>query len=337
MAKKKSDSPDVINSELEKLGCKIFTTLNELEPKTFIKTGLFAFDRIISDHEGFPGNGVVEIFGPNSTGKTSIALQVAARAQKTGRQVYYINAERGINSSIVKCFSDLDAEAVKWIEPDNGEAALDIMKTIMQTQPDSLIINDSIPACIPSNMVDASAGDSHVGDLARIFSKFMPVAKKLCRQNECLLLQLNQERAKIGPMARGGSEQPGGRAVKFYSDIRIKLTKKFKSGTIESGGDQIGHIITATAVKTRWTAPFQTADIPLIYGHGFDCGRELLYCAELYSVISKKGAWYYYYDEGKEDQEPKEKFHGSKHAAAWIRQNPEVQKEIISRLRKILT
>ena len=334
-----SDSPDLISAELEKLGCRIFRNLEELKPDAFIPTGMFGFDRIISDQGGFPGNSVVEIYGPNSTGKTSVALQVAAKAQQMNMKVYYINSERAINPSIVKCFPELDANKVEWIEPDNGESAINIMTTILKLNPKSLIVNDSIPACLPAAIDDGNAGDATVGALARLFSPFMPKAKRWCRENNCLLIQLNQERSKIGPMVRGGTEQPGGRAVKFYSDIRIKLTKRFKNGDIKVGEDIVGHIIEAKAVKTRWTSPFQTADLPLVYGSGFDIGRELLGCAELYGVVQKSGAWYSYFKEGADlkTDEPVYKAQGIDRMAAWIRQNEEVQIELADRMTALLT
>jgi recombination protein RecA len=337
MVKKKvvkvSDNPDLINKELEKIGCQIFSELSQLRPKQFISTGMFGFDRVISTEGGFPGNSVVEIFGPNSTGKTSVALQVAAQAQKLGMVVYYVNAERAINASIVQCFPDLKATEVKWIQPDSGEAAIDVMKTLLKTQTNILVINDSIPACLPSVMADANAGDSTVGQLARLFAPFMPEAKKWCGRNENLLIQLNQERAKIGPMARGGKEQPGGNAVKFYSDIRIKLTKRWKpNGNITMGEDVIGHYIEAKMEKTRWAPPFQTADMPLIYGAGFDEGRELLHNALLYNVVVQAGAWYKYL----RGEEIVHQAQGEDRMSSWIRQHPNVQTEIINRMEEIL-
>ena len=337
MAKRKakiSDSPDLITGELEKIGCQIFENLDGLKPARFITTGMFGFDRVISTTGGFPGNSVVEIFGPNSTGKTSVALQIAAQAQKIGMKVYYVNAERAINPSILECFADLKPEEVKWILPDSGEAAIDIMKTLLKTQTDILVVNDSIPACLPSVMADANAGDATVGQLARLFAPFMPEAQKWCKKNNNLLVQLNQERAKIGPMARGGTEQPGGKAVKFYSDIRIKVTKRFKpNGDIKMGEDIIGHYIEAKMIKTRWAPPHQTADLPLIYGAGFDEGREILCNALLYNVIAAAGAWYKYIVDG----EVVHQAQGEANMASWIRQNPDKQKEIIQKMEEILS
>jgi len=330
-----SDDSSIIKSELEKLGGKIMNSLDELTPMRFLSTGLFSFDKIVSDSGGIPGNSVVEIFGPNSTGKTSVALQIATEAQKENMKVYYMNAERAINSSIVNCFPALDPTKVDWIDPDTGESAIDIMKTIIKTQTDVLVILDSVPACLPSVMADASAGDSSVGRLAALFSPFMPEAKKWCRENNNILVLLNQERANIGPMARGGKIQPGGHAIKFYTDIRIKLVKRFTNGNIVIGGDTIGHIIEAKAEKTRWAPPHQTADLPLIYGSGFDIGRELLTAATLYSIVVKKGAWYSYFRPGEEEVAFKSQ--GEDKMAAWIRCNIDIQKEIKQRMSEILS
>ena len=337
MAKQKQcdvSEPSLIRSELEKLGCKIMNSLEELSPKRFLSTGLFSFDAIISKNGGIPGNATIEIFGPNSTGKTSVALQIAAQAQQQKMMVYYINSERAINPSILSCFPELDPTKVDWIKPDTGEAAINIMKTILKTQTDVLVINDSIPACLPSVIADARAEDSTIGQLARLFSPFMPEAKKWCEANQNILIQLNQERAKIGPMVRGGMEQPGGKAIKFYSDIRIKLVKRFQNGDIKSGGETVGHVIEAQTVKTRWAPPGQNADLPLIYGKGFDIGREILACAVLYGVIIKKGAWYSYYKPG--ETEPEHKTHGEDQMAILLNQEPDFAKEVKERLSVVI-
>ncbi len=339
MPKKQSNSaPDFIIQQIEKIGGKVFDKLDDLKPSYIIPTKLFSLDRIISDECGVPGNCCVDVYGENSTGKTSLALQTAASAQKQGMKVFYVNAERSINSSIVSCFPALDASKVLWVEPDNGEAAIDIMKMILKSETKCLVVNDSIPACLPSKISDASAGDSHVGDLARLFSPFMPIAKKFCRLNDNVLMQLNQTRSKIGPMSRG-NEQPGGKAIKFYSDIRIELGRKYPNPQIESGGDVIGHYISAKVVKTRWCVPFQQAVLPLIYGKGFDIGRELAECAIALGIVVRRAAWYNLYEEDADIKrdEPVQKFQGLNKLAAHIRQNKDMQKLIKNRVKEIMS
>jgi len=345
MVKKKEDKEEVVNEisaiyeEIEKMGGRVSKKLDDLKPPYFLGTGLFSLDRIFSDEGGIPGNICVEIFGPNSTGKTSLALQIAAQAQKRGMQIFYINAERAINASIVKCFSELNPSKVGWVEPDNGEKAIDIMTHILQTQKECLIINDSIPACLPSQIDEALAGEVQVGALARLFSPFMPKAKKFCSLNHNILIQLNQERAKIGPMTRGGTDQPGGNAIKFYSDIRIKIEKRYPNPEIKIGEDIMGHYIIAKAIKSRCGIPYRTAELPIIYGRGFDFGRELADYATSFNVVIKKGAWYNLFKEGTnpDKDQPIFKAQGMDQMASYIRENPEVRIDIERRLREILS
>jgi len=337
--KEELDNIDAIYQEIEKLGGKLSRKIDDLKPLYFLKTGLFSFDRIISDEGGIPGNICLEVFGPNSTGKTSLALQIAVQAQKRGMNVYYINAERAINASVVKCFADLKADKVAWITPDNGAKAIDIMIHLLQTQQEILIINDSIPACLPPQIDEGTAEESTVGALARLFSPFMPKAKKFCSLNNNILLQLNQERAKIGPMTKGGTDQPGGNAVKFYSDVRIKIEKRFPSPEIKSKDDIIGHTITAKAIKTRCGIPYRTAELPIIYGRGFDVGRELADFATSFNIIVKKGAWYNLFkeDANQDKDQPIFKSQGLEGMATYIRENDKVREDIEKRLKDILS
>ena len=339
MAKEKDiDSIDSIYQDIEKLGGRISRTIDELKPPYFLSTGLFSLDRIVSDEGGIPGNICMEIFGPNSTGKTSLALQIAVQAIARGMKVYYINAERAINASVVRCFP-IKSEDIAWITPDNGEKALDIMIHILQTQKECLIINDSIPACLPAQIDEAQSGEATVGALARIFSPFMPKAKKFCGINHNILIQLNQERAKIGPMTKGGTDQPGGNAVKFYHDVRIKIEKRYPSPEIKVGEDVVGHYIAAKAVKSRCGIPYRTAELPIIYGKGFDVGRELLEYATMFNVIVKKGAWYALFkaDANPDKDQPLFKSQGAEQMATYIRENAKVKQDIEKRLKDILT
>lgn len=336
MAKKKtkSDSPDLILKEIERLGGLVFKS-DGLTPEYFLETGIFSLDKILSNNGGIPGNACMEVYGMNGCGKTSLALQIMSEAQKNNIKVYFINSERGINESIVKSFPELDADNVIWIEPDHGEAAIDIMKMILQSNKKCLVVNDSIPACIPSKMGDASASDSHVGEIAKLFAKFMPSAKKYCGMNNNILLQLNQIRSKIGPMSRGGYEQPGGQSVKFYSDIRVELKRRFPKPNIESADAIIGHYIEAKVQKTRWAPPFQTSEIPIIYGKGFDIGRDLVEYACLFNIITKSGPWFKYYSEDSSDEEPIFTAQGVDKMTSYVNENKDVQQDIKNRINDI--
>lgn len=280
----------IIVEALNKIGAKIYNKIEELKPNFFLKTGILSLDHILSDDGGIPSASCIEMFGPAGCGKSSLALQIIPEAKKIGLNVFYINAERSISDSLVKCFPIKDNDVV-WIEPDNGEAAINSMIHILSTVPNSFVINDSIPACLPSQIEEGNAGDHTVGALARLFADFMPKAKKLCKLNNSILLQLNQERAKIGMMAKG-KEQPGGYSVKFYSDIRIELNKRYPAPEIKSGQNIVGHYISMKLLKSRYKPPFVSIDLPLIYGQGISTERELIDLAISLNIVKQAGAWF---------------------------------------------
>jgi len=338
MAKTKVEKEDSISEieslhkEIEKLGGRVSQSIGDLAPSYFLNTRIFSLDKALSEKGGIPGNAVIELFGPAGIGKSSLSLHISAMAQKQDIKVFYINAERSINESITKCFTDLDVSKISWITPETGENAINIMTHILETQQKCLIINDSIPACVPSITLEASAEESQVGALARLFSPFMPKAKKFCSLNNNILIQLNQERAKIGPMARGSS-QPGGYALKFYCDIRIKIDKKYPSPEIKSGEDTIGHYIKAEIVKNRCGVPYKEAIIPLIYGKGIDLEREMVEYAIMFSIIKKSGAWFVLYDEDKEIN----KSQGIEKMANFIREDRKARNLVESKLKEIMS
>lgn len=337
MAKRKGQTIEITEEQsneevvkaIENFGGKIAESLQSLNPAKFISTGMLSLDRAISKTKGIPGNCCIEVYGQNSTGKTSFALQCASYAQAAGFSVYYINAENAINEDVINCFPLLNGNNVKWIDVPTGEKALDIMLYILKTQPNSFIINDSVPACLPSQVQENSSGEVTVGALARLFSPFMPQAKKYCKLNNSVLLQLNQIRHKIGPMTRGGEDTPGGESIKFYSDLRIQLKRRYPNPEIKVGGELVGHYVAATVVKTRFNAPFWTAEIPLIYGAGFDEYRELLDYGASVGVIKLSGSWVYY-NEQKLGQ-------GIENSCSTLRQDSELKEKIKKEILEIIS
>jgi recombination protein RecA len=327
-----------LSKAVEQLGGQVSKSLKDLEPEYFIPTGLLSLDKAISATGGVPGNCCIEVFGPNTTGKTSLALQIACFAQELDIEIFYINAERAINTSIIACFPKLKADKIKWINIDKGEDAIRIMTYLLKTQPKILVINDSIPACLPSQIQDANPGEATVASLARLFSPFMPDAKKFCNINNSVLIQLNQIRHKIG-YGTGGTDTPGGESIKFYSDVRVELKRRYPSPEIKSGGEVIGHYVAAKVVKTRWGVPFQVAELPLIYGSGFDSGRELLDYAVSFNVINKKGAWFNFYEENADPSkdEPIWKAQGADQSATILRQNAKYRKMVRDRVLEIIS
>jgi recombination protein RecA len=286
--KNKEISPLDIKKELERLNCRIIKELDDLVSPYFISTGAFPLDLILTTDGGF-GTGCIEIYGAEGIGKSSLGLNIIAEAQKRDLNCFYINIETAINKSIVGCFNELDSEKVTWIEPEQGQAALDAIEAILRNVPRSLIILDSVPACISIAQLDSSAGDTHMAAIARLFNNFMPKLKRFAKENDSILILLNQIRDNLSPY--GPREiVPGGHAIKYYCDWRLQLRMdkriQLTNKTI------IGHRIKATTVKNRFMRPYQTAVVTLIYGQGFHCGYDLLDLGLGFGIIEQSGAWY---------------------------------------------
>ncbi len=299
MAKKKTktgnaSSPIDIAAALEKMGAKVTNKIEHFNSPYHIRTGLWSLDYIISDGRGLP-TGVIQYYGGESSGKTTAALQAMSSAQELGMPCYYINAERALTESLVKSFPKIDTTKVTWIDPDGGEAALDAIKLILKSQPGSFIVLDSIPACVPKEVLDSEAGKYHMARLARLFSPVMPDFKRLAWKNKSTLLLINQMRDNISPMP-GKPKKPGGQAISFYCDVIVKFRVK---GKIKHGDDIIGHEMIAEVDKTRGQGSGKKSTSTLIYGSGFIEGYDVLDLAISFGFITKKGAWYYFDDNNK--------------------------------------
>jgi recombination protein RecA len=325
--KKKSDNPEDLKAALEKIGGKVAQSLNDLEPEYYLSTGIFSLDRIISNKGGIPGNVCVEVYGPKGAGKTALALQILAQAQAQGMETCYVNAERAINEETPKQIPGFDVTKTYVWTPDNGEAVINGIEMLLRTQKNYVIINDSIPACLPSKVDEGTAEDSFTAPLAKLFTPAMWKFKKYCHENNNILIQTNQLRSKVNFQSRTpGTTRPGGHAIKFFSDLQIEVKKAYP-GDIKAGEQQIGHRIEAKIQKTRHTIPFQTCLIPLIYGQGFDVGLELVEQGLQWGVVEKKGAWFTY-DE--------QRYHGENALADMIRKNPEAQQVIKNEILELL-
>ena len=322
---KEKDKDDVVQiaKELENLGCKVVSDLKEIDSPYHLPCGLFSLDIILSEKEGFGGGKCVEIFGQEGAGKSSLALLVLGKAQKMGYPCFYINMERSVTSSLVKCFPDIDPLKVKWIEPEHGQAAFNAVELICRTQKNPFIVLDSIPACISSSQMEEGAEKEFYSPIARMLSTSMPKIKRFVGESGALVVFLNQLRDNVS--GYGEKEKvPGGRAIKFYCDVRLRLRVKEK---ILSGEDVIGHRVEATTIKTRDISPYRKALFPLYYGKGFDVGGELLEMALQFGMVKKTGSWLEF--DGQKKQ-------GEMQMGAYIAQNPEAQGKIKDMVRKMM-
>ena len=290
----KKDSPVDIAAALQKMGAKVTNNIGEFESPYYVRSGLWAMDFTVSAGRGLP-TGVIEYYGGESSGKTTAALQAMANAQALGMPCFYINAERALTESLVRSFPGIDTEKVQWIDPDGGEAALNSIKFILKNFERAFVVLDSIPACLPKEVLDDEAGKGNMARLARLFSPVMPDLKRLAWNSKSCVVLINQMRDNISPMGYKPIK-PGGHAISFYSDIvvRFRVTKKLKQGD-----DTIGHEMTAEVEKTRGQGIGKKSVSTLIYGQGFIPGYDILDLALSLGLVKKSGAWYYFDEENK--------------------------------------
>lgn len=290
----KSDSPIDIAKALEKMGATVTNDIGAFDSPYYVRTGLWSLDFIISAGRGLP-TGVIEYYGGESSGKTTAALQAMANAQALGMPCFYINAERALTKSLVDSFPGIDTSKVQWIDPDGGEAALNAIKLVLKNYENAFVVLDSIPACLPKDVLDEEAGKSNMARLARLFSPVMPDFKRLAWKSKSVVLLVNQMRDNISPMGYKPIK-PGGHAISFYSDVvvRFRVTKKLKSGD-----DTIGHEMTSEVEKTRGQGIGKKAVSTLIYGNGFVEAYDVLDLALSLGMVTKSGAWYKFDEETK--------------------------------------
>lgn len=321
--KKKNDLSGLdINTILEKVSCRVLKQLDNNDMPYILKTNIFSLDLVLSEKEGFT-SGCIELYGAQNIGKSSFALSMMAEAQKIGLSCFYINMERGITSSLVRCFNGLDSSKVFWVEPEHGQAAVNAIEQILRSTPRSFIVLDSVPACISSAQLDEGSEHEMYAPIPRLFSNFMPKVRIFSKQNESTVLLLNQIRDNVsgyGPK----KIVPGGNAIKFYCDWRIGL--KREDYMKDKAENITGHKITAITEKNRFYKPFRSASFYLVYGKGFDSNLELLDVALQLSIIKPKGAWYSI--PGLETN-----IQGQDKVAAYIAQSPELQEQIKNAVR----
>lgn len=334
MAKKKksvevpTDPNEIILASIAKMGAHVMNNIDDLAAKSQLSTGLWGLDYALGG-KGIPSISVAEIHGPNGVGKTSLALTLTNEAVKKGMTTYYVDTEYAVNDDMSAIF--VGQKDVKWIQPESGEKALDIIKFILRETTNSFIVLDSIGGTQPGKIADGDVGDSHVGIQARMFSQFGPVAKVWTKKNNNILLAINQESANL-KSTKGGYSLGGGRKWAYIPDLRIRVTKRFDNGDIKDGADIVGHYVEAKVTKNRFGPPMRTADLPLIYGEGFDTEREFVSNATLFGVVKKAGSWYSF-----DGSEGEVKRQGEAAISAWFRDNPKELEAATQRLTEIVS
>jgi recombination protein RecA len=242
---------------------------------------------------GYPKGRIVEIYGPESSGKTTLALHAIAEVQKKGGKAAFIDAENAIDPMYAKALG-VNVDDLILSQPDSGEQALEITELLIKSGAIDLIVVDSVAALVPQAELDGEMSDAHVGLQARLMSKAMRKLAGVMNRSECTAIFINQLREKIGIMFGNPETTSGGRALKFYASIRIDVRK---SEAIKVGTDIVGNKINIKVVKNKVAPPFKVATVDILYGHGISRLGELIDLSVDREVIQKSGAWFAYADE----------------------------------------
>ncbi len=288
-----------------------------------ISTGSLSLDAALGIG-GLPRGRVVEIYGPESSGKTTMMLMVIAQAQKQGLQCAFIDAEHALDPIYAKALG-VNMGDLLLSQPDTGEQALEICDALVRSGAVDVIVVDSVAALVPKAELEGDMGDSLPGLQARLMSQALRKLTASVKQNNTMLLFINQLRMKIGVMFGNPETTTGGNALKFYASVRLDIRR---TGSLKKGEEVIGNETKVKVVKNKLAPPFKTAEFDILYGQGVNRAGELLDAGVNHKLVEKTGAWYAYKGE-KIGQ-------GRDNACGWLMDNPEVFEELEARVRELL-
>ncbi len=270
---------------------------------------------------GLPKGRVIEVYGPESSGKTTVALHVVAEVQKLGGIAGFIDAEHALDPVYAKSIG-VDIDNLYISQPDNGEQALEITETMVRSGAVDIIIVDSVAALVPKAEIDGDMGDSHVGLQARLMSQALRKLTAVISKSNCIVIFINQLREKVGVMFGNPETTTGGRALKFYSSVRLDVRRV---EALKQAGEVIGNRTRIKVVKNKVAPPFREAEFDIMFGKGISREGDILDLASDCGVVNKSGAWYAY-KEGKIGQ-------GRENAKQYLADNPAVMEEIEKKVR----
>lgn len=286
-----------------------------------ISTGALGLD-IALGVGGVPRGRIVEIYGPEASGKTTVALHVIAEAQKNGGEAAFIDAEHALDPVYAKNLG-VDIENLIVAQPDTGEQALEIAEALVRSGAIDVIVVDSVAALVPKAEIDGEMGDSHVGLQARLMSQALRKLAGVVSKSKTTAIFINQLREKVGIMFGNPETTPGGRALKFYSSVRLDVRR---IETLKQGNEMIGNRTRVKVVKNKVAPPFKEAEFDIIYGQGISKEGNILDVGVNLDIINKSGSWYSYKDQRIGQ--------GRENVKQFLKENPEIAKEIEEKIRE---
>ncbi|NLM20998.1 MAG: recombinase RecA [Peptococcaceae bacterium] len=288
-----------------------------------IPTGSLALDLALGVG-GVPRGRVVEIFGPESSGKTTVALHIIAEAQKTGGVAAFIDAEHALDPVYARALG-VNVDELLVSQPDTGEQALEICEALVRSGAIDVIVIDSVAALVPRAEIEGEMGDSHVGLHARLMSQALRKLTGAISKSRTCVIFINQIREKVGIMFGNPETTTGGRALKFYASVRLEVRKQ---DTIKQGQDIIGNRTRVKVVKNKVAPPFNFADFDLVYGEGISREGSILDMGAETGILKKSGSWYSYNGERLGQ--------GRENVKEFLRQHPEIAQEIEDKVRELV-
>ena len=286
-----------------------------------VPTGCLSLDLALGVG-GVPKGRIIEIYGPESSGKTTVALHMVAQAQKLGGIAGFVDAEHALDPQYAKQLG-VDIDNLYISQPDNGEQGLEIAETMVRSGAMDIVIVDSVAALVPKAEIDGEMGDSHVGLQARLMSQALRKLAGAINKSKCIVVFINQLREKVGVMFGSPETTTGGRALKFYASVRLDVRR---IETLKQGGEFIGNRTRIRVVKNKEAPPFKEAEFDIMYGRGISREGDVLDLAANENIVVKSGAWYNYQD-GRLGQ-------GRENVKKYLHDNPQLLNEIENKVRE---
>ena len=286
-----------------------------------VPTGCLSLDLALG-LGGVPKGRVIEVYGPESSGKTTVTLHMIAEVQKRGGIAGFIDAEHALDPAYARNIG-VDVDNLYISQPDNGEQALEITETMVRSGAVDIVIVDSVAALVPRAEIEGDMGDAHVGLQARLMSQALRKLTAVISKSNCIVIFINQLREKVGVMFGNPETTTGGRALKFYSSIRLDVRR---IEALKQGGEIVGNRTRIKVVKNKIAPPFKEAEFDIMFGQGISKAGDILDLAASLGIINKSGAWYAYKD-GKIGQ-------GRENAKQYLNENPEIADEVEAKVRE---